>query len=89
MPGQQIPAGNQEVNSALGNFSSQFSCLLQLYLDFYPDDFILYSSAGITVLFLVDTVECEGHLLCCLTRDEDGIPPHILIPWAKFQSMSR
>lgn len=84
MPGQQIPAGNQELNSALSNFSSG-----QLYLDFYPDDFILYSSAGITVLLLVDSVEHEGHLLFCLNRDEDGIPPHILIPWVKFQSMSR
>lgn len=55
-------------------------------MDFYPDYFILCSSADIIGLFLTDIVEHEGHLLFCLTRDEDGIPPHILIPWVKFQS---
>lgn len=41
------------------------------------------------ILLACFTVEHEGHLLFYLTRDEDGIPLHILIPRVKFQSMPR
>lgn len=66
-----IPVGNQELNSALGNFCSGFSCLLQLGMDLYQDYFTLCSSADIAGLFLTDTVEREGHLLFCLTSAGD------------------